>query len=129
MKHPKQSDMVPFMGKKCRFIKGKLYRCYFKKQIKGRTISDPFYDNKFGHAEEIPVKWKPSNHTPLIGFTVGWIVGFGFCFNGSICKEAREDGGNNYFRSTKRINYVRVRLTPNSKEIKILAKNIKKVYD
>lgn len=129
MKHPKQVDMVKFMGKPCRYIGGDLHRTYLKKKINGRSINDPFsIDDTQGYSEESPVRWKASKVTPKIGFTAGWIVGFGFCFDGSICKESAEDGGYKYFRSTKRHNYVRVRLTPTSKEIKVLAKNIKKVY-
>ncbi len=129
MKHPKKKDMIPFMGKLCRFVKGELCRTYLKKQIKGRTVFDPFFDNVHGHGEKTPVRWKIAQFTPKVGFTTGWIVGFGFCFNGYICKESREDGGYKYFRSTKRIDYVRVRLTPTGKEIKVPAKNIKRVFD
>ena len=129
MQQPKQKDMITYMGKLCRFVKGEFHRTYGRKQIKGKTISDPFYSNIMGYPEIVPVKWKTAQFTPKIGFTTGWIVGFGFCFDGSITKQGMGDGSWKTFKSTKRHNYVRIRLTPTGKEIKVLAKNIKKVFD
>lgn len=129
MKHPKQADMMSFMGKMCRFIKGEFHRTYGRKQIKGVDVDDPFYFNTYGHPEVVPVKWKTDTFTPKEGFTIGWIVGFGFCFDGSIIKQGIGDGAWKTFKSTKRHDYVRIRLTPTGKEIKILAKNIKKIFE
>ena len=123
MKHPKQKDMNLFIGKKCKFIKGQLIRNYLKKKIK----SDELIIEEASH-EETPVKWKPSQFTPKIGYEEGWIVGFGFCFDGSIIKQAFVCGGNAYFSPTKQIKYVRVRLSPTAKEIKVLASNITEVF-
>lgn len=127
MKHPKKADMIPFMGKKCRFVKGELHRCGGRKKVKGKEV-DEFSYTYAGYPEETPIKWKTDNFTPTIGFTFGWIVGFGFCFDGAIIKQGFGDGAYKFFKATKRIDYVRVRLTPTSKEIKVLAKNINKVY-
>lgn len=128
MKHPKQDEMALYVGRVCRFVKGELHRTYLKKQIKGVSISDPFYFNMHGHPEVTPVRWKTAEYTPKEGFTVGWIVGFGFCFDGSIIKQGMGADAWKTFKASKRHNYVRVRLTPTGKELKILAKNIKKVF-
>jgi hypothetical protein len=124
MEYPKKADMIPFMGKKCRFIGTELVRHYLKKQIKS---GDPMFSDLLGYREDVPVRWKSANYTPKIGFTVGWIVGFGFCFDGTIIKDSSDEY--KHFKSSKMIHFVRVRLTPSGRERKVLAKNIRKVYD
>lgn len=128
MKHPKKADMAKFMGCKCRFIDGELHRTYLKKKVDGISPNKVhFLDDRHGYAERVPVRWKSSKYTPKVLFTVGWIVGFGFCYNGTIHKDSVQDGGHKYFQADKMIHYVRIRLTPTGKEIKVLAKNITEV--
>lgn len=114
MKYPNSDKQKDFMGKPC-YFDGEYYRDYGKKKIS--TNKHPMLDSFINDQESIPVKWKIQNHATQ----AGWIVGFGFVFNGTIEKEIDYK----YFRATKRINYVRVRATPTSKELKIPFRNIR----
>ncbi len=106
---PKKGKQEKLMGKECTF-NGKYYRDYGRKKVHVNM-------NIFGsYSESIPVKWKVSKCPP----TKGWIVGFGFCFNGSI----ETDPEGNYFSASKRINYVKVKISPTGKEIKVPAHNL-----
>jgi len=117
MKYPKTNDQKYFMGKPCLFT-GEYCRVYKKKRISNNP-------NGFGgEPEEVintPIKWEVQKHKEMCG----WIVGFGFCFNGTIVKEGEGDFSFSYFRAKKRVNYVRVRVTPQGKELKIPLSYIK----
>jgi len=115
MKYPKQKDMGLFIGKKCRFIKSELCR------IGLETTTNSGY-------ETTTIGWKSYDYTPPKGFTEGWIVGFGFCFDGAINKPMFGAVGGTYFSPKKQIKYVRVRKTPMGQEIKVLASNIIEVF-
>ncbi len=110
MKYPKKIDQDVFMGKKCLF-NGEYYRDYLKKQVTRSSMYDSYYE------ESIPVKWKKTK----LKDKEGWITGFGYCYNGVIKKNIDE----RYFHADKRVNYVRVRTSPESKELKIPIENIR----
>lgn len=114
MKHPKQINQHNYMGKKCEFI-AELYRDYGKERNEGNT--------EYGTMRRVPVKWRKIKH-PKISKT-GWIVGFGFCFNGTLCTDTGLGEVGKYFDPVTRVNYVRVRQTPSSKELKIMANDLK----
>ena len=109
MKLPNKIDQKDFMCKKC-YFDGEYCREYGLAKEKYSEFST-YKDSK------VPVKWRISKHA----VSEGWIVGFGFVFNGSIIKQ----DGDKYFKKSKRVNYVRVRTTPTSKELKIPLKNIR----
>jgi len=111
LKLPKQNNQKYFMGKICSFS-GEYYRDYKKKKIGSNPTR---FGSGFENTETIPVKWSIQKHIQQ----TGWIVGFGFCFNGTIEKEGSGDFAFKYFRAKKRVNYVRVRVTPMGKELKI----------
>lgn len=106
MKIPKQKFQENYMGKLC-YFSAEYIRTYLKKKVV--SIS---YD------EKIPVRWKIQKHKQQ----TGWIVGFGFCFDGTITGH----GGNDYttFDDRKRVNYVKVRTTPTSPERKVPIESI-----
>lgn len=116
MKYPKKADQAELMGLKCSFD-AEYYRSYLKKKI--GVHSTVFLDDAV-NTETIPVKWKKQKHK----IQTGWIIGFGFCFDGFIIKEGFGDLAYKYFRSTKRINYVKVRINTTGPELKIPAYNI-----
>lgn len=111
MKLPKQKFQKNYMGKTCEFTK-ELIRIYDKKKITDHNLGF------FGHQnfESCGVKWKAQGYKKK----TGWIVGFGWSYEGSIEK----DGNDKYFNATKRVNYVRVRTTPTGSEIKVPMNNI-----
>jgi len=112
MKFPKQKEQDKYMGRLCSF-NAELYKDYGKEKSKE--------NEDFGVTRTVPVKWikcKPQKSS-------GWIVGFGFCFNGTLCTETNLGPGYKYFRASKRVNYVRVRTTPMGKELKVPTSSIK----
>lgn len=114
MRFPKQINQHNYMGKKCEFT-AELCRDYGKERSEDNI--------EFGTLRKVPVKWKKINN-PKISKT-GWIVGFGFCFDGTLCTEVGLGENSKYFSPTKRVNYVRVRQTPTGQELKIPATNLK----
>lgn len=111
MKHPKKADQAELMGLKCSF-NAEYYRDYGKEKSE--------YGHEFGHVRKTPVKWKKQKHKQK----TGWIVGFGFCFDGTLKSEVSLGEDYKYFVSSKRVDYVRVRLTTTGPEIKVPAINI-----
>lgn len=106
MKFPKKIHQELYMGKKCTFTH-ELYRDYGKEKNIGNT--------EFGVTRTVPVKWSKYE----LQKNSGWIVGFGFCFNGTIVTEVGLGENCKYFRASKRVNYVRVRETPTGRELKV----------
>lgn len=113
MRFPKQSNQPDYMGKKCEFT-AELYRDYGRERSEGNS--------EFGTTRKVPVKWKKINHPKIP--KIGWIVGFGFCFNGTLCTDTGLGENCKYFTATKRVNYIRVRQTPTGQELKIPAANL-----
>ena len=81
MKLPSKVNHTQFMGKRCSFT-AEYYRDY------GKEKTD--YMQEVGYTRKVPVKWKIQKHKTV----KGWIVGFGFVFNGVI--ETEMDMGENY---------------------------------
>ena len=106
MKQPKKIEMENYMGKRCNFT-GEYYRVHLKTH---QTINP----NISGYDEETKVVWRIEK---LYHKKEGWIVGFGYVFNGKVCQDAED--GYRYFQFDKRVNYVRVRVTAMSPELKI----------
>ena len=119
MIHPKKAEQHKYMGKRCSFT-AFYYRGYLKKKI--GVNSSVFLDSEI-NTETVPVKWKKQKHK----LKFGWIVGFGFCFNGSIEKEGSGQSSYKYFKPTNRVDYVSVRTSTAGKEIKVSAYDLRLV--
>jgi len=106
MKYPKKADQDVCMGRRCVFT-AEYYRDYLKNQNVIGSLCNEI---------KTPVKWRKQKHLQQFG----WVVGFGFVFNGHILK----DISYKRFKSTKMVKYVRVRKTPSGPELKIPPQNI-----
>lgn len=118
MKYPKQIDQKNYMGKPCWFT-GEYCRTYGKEIVTYKV--NPCFDTYKYPISKISVKWRIQSHLKQ----VGWIVGFGFVFNGTLHIHRHTSGDAKFFKSSKRVNYVRVRVYPQGPELKIPLSKIK----
>lgn len=104
MLYPKQKDQHKFMGKRCIFTHE-----FFRNVTKKRHV-----------------KWckQKISHNKL---KTGWITGFGCTYNGSFKKPSYDFNfnENTYFSPNKRIVHIKVRTTPEGKELKIALSGFK----
>lgn len=113
MRYPAKNKQEQLMGRRCTFNKEYIRSYKRKKIVLNKELG--------GDDELVPVKWEICKGWKE---ETGFIVGFGFCFNGTLHKNGI-DQGLKYFVATKRVNYVRVRKTVSSRELKIPASCIK----
>lgn len=115
MLFPKQKDMWEFIGNKCEFSQ-EYYRSSEKPESFPSLIAESSYKIV------TPVEWKI--YSPVYYKEkprTGWIVGFGWIYNGEITEEY---GDQNQLINRTRINYVRIRTSPTGKEIKVPVDNV-----
>ena len=115
MKYPSKDEKIELMGKRC-LISGSLYRDI---QDKKHNPKVTWIHSPFKKCIKYP-KYEPYKKE-------GWIIGFGFVFDGVICSGYY--GESNYFKHSVRKNVVFVRLTPDGKIIKVLPKYVSLVKE
>jgi len=115
MKYPKQKDMATYIGMKCVFIGNGLERVNKIETLETAFFSDISLST---HEKAIDYKWEDCYGIKSKHKRNGWITGFGFCYDGKLYTESK------FFKKQKMVKYVKVKVTPTGKELKILPENI-----